>query len=161
MWSEPFQVCKSYTGWFFKLRPSTWSAVPLPLVSSDTAAGGSMILLPFKEVSIQSLANGFQKLNFRGPGFGFFWPKLTEAVNTKPSYVMCSQFFYTQWISCFERADFVFSGLQIGWKQLFQKEKTCKRLSMRGEDHSRRESSALALREFHALKGGGCLKKCR
>ena len=72
-----------------------------------------MILLPFKEVSIQSLANGFQKLNFRSRIWDF-WPKWTKAVNTKPSYVMCSQFLYTQWISCFERADFVFSGLQIG-----------------------------------------------
>ena len=52
-----------------------------------------MILLPFKEVSIQSLANGFQKLELSGSRIWDFWPKWTKAVNTKPSYVMCSQFF--------------------------------------------------------------------
>ena len=55
------------------------------------------------------------KVELSGSRIWDFWPKLTKAVNTKPSYVMCSQFFYTQWIPCFERADFVFfSGLQIG-----------------------------------------------
>ena len=53
---KPLIVRKLHSGKMsldLKLTPSTWSAVPLPLVSSDTAAGGSMILLPFKEVRIQ------------------------------------------------------------------------------------------------------------
>ena len=87
---KPLIVRKLHSGKMsldLKLTPSTWSAVPLPLVSSDTAAGGSMILLPFKRSEFS-----FELIDSKRWAFGVqdLGPSIGKCC-TKPSYVMCSQ----------------------------------------------------------------------
>ena len=69
-----------------------------------------MILLPFKEVRIQFLVDGFQKLGFWSPPFGA--RERRKLYQAKLCGVQ--PIFNTQWVLCFERAGFRFSGLQIG-----------------------------------------------